>query len=622
MYGYKERNFLENMASESQLKQDLVMNQEWVPYPSYSNRDGWDAICGEYKEQIIRSGEKYLGFNWIVIKASDYLEYEKSGNRRIMESPNGKNLTAFSSMLIAELAEGKGRFISDLINGVQFFCEMTSWGLSAHLASFQKTHRSLPDFRENILELSQGGQSQMLSWTYYFLKEEFDKIDPVISLRLRQELQKRELDPYLERNDYWWMGLSRKGMFVNNWNPWCNANALMCFMLLENNPYVLAKAVHKTMISVDSFLNYVKSDGACEEGPSYWGHASGKLFDYLSELNLITRGKIPLYDNPLVKAMGEYIAYSYIGDGWVVNFADASARSDFRLSLIYRYGKAVGSRVMTSFAADLNKIYPEKLSSSWLDFYRSMETLRVLPELRQDAGGYKQPAFAWYPETEFCYMRDGDVFFAAKGGYNDESHNHNDVGSFMLYFDNTPIMIDVGVGTYTRQTFSSERYSIWTMQSNYHNLPMVNGIPQEYGSEYKAAGSKAYKRKLAFSTDISQAYPKDACANKWIRSYELKNGKLNIKDAFSLEKTKNPNLINFMTWGNIDASKPGLVKIKVNGQNAALTYDAGTFEAYVEKVNLTDSRLSNVWGQEVYRITLKARDIKKIGTYKYTIEKN
>ena len=39
-----------------------------------------------------------------------------------------------------------------------------------------------------------------------------------------------------------------------------------------------------------------------------------------------------------------------------------------------------------------------------------------------------------------------------------------------------PVIIDAGVGTYTRQTFSSERYTIWTMQSNYHNLPMINGF--------------------------------------------------------------------------------------------------------------------------------------------------
>lgn len=616
---YEKRDYLENAATEDQVRQSLVLDQKWVTYPSYSDRAGWNAISGKYKDQIIRQGEQYIGYDWIVVKATDYLEFERSGNRRIMEDPNGKNLTAFSAMLIAELVEGKGRFIDDLVNGVQFFCEMTSWGLSAHLAGFQKSKRALPDYRESILELSQGGQAQMLSWTYYFLHDEFDKVDPVISIRLREELQRREIDPYLERDDYWWMGLSREGMFVNNWTPWCSSNALLCFMLLENDPDVLAKAVYKTMTSVDRFLNYVKSDGACEEGPSYWGHAPGKLLDYLCALSLITGGKVEIFDNPQVKAMGEYIAYSYIGDGWVVNFADASARSANSPSLIYRYGKEVGSKVMMSFAADLNKANPESVPRNWMDLFRCLETLRILPELEKDNGGYTQPDFIWYPETEFCYMHEGDAFLAAKGGFNNESHNHNDAGSFMLYFNNIPIMIDAGVGTYTRQTFSSERYSIWTMQSNYHNLPMINGMPQSFGTEYKATNSKADEKKFYFSTDISKAYPEEASVRKWIRSYRLKGNSLIIEDQFSLDEAKSPNLINFLTWGTVDASNPGVITISVKGATAKLTYDSRKFDASMETVALDDPRLSNVWGKEIYRITLKAKALAKNGVYKFTI---
>ena len=52
-------------------------------------------------------------------------------------------------------------------------------------------------------------------------------------------------------------------------------------------------------------------------------------------------------------------------------------------------------------------------------------------------------------------------------------------------------MIDAGVGTYNRQTFSEQRYDIWTMQSNYHNLPMINGVPQKNGPEFKTTDTKA-----------------------------------------------------------------------------------------------------------------------------------
>lgn len=356
LHANEGRNLLQKEADLAKIKEVLVMNQEWVPYPDYTDRAGWDQLLGEYKQSIIENGEKYLNFEWKVVKATTYLEYERSGNRRIMEDPLGENNSAIGALVMAELAEGKGRFIDEIINGVFHTCEMTSWSLSAHLASYPKTHRALPNHHEDILELTQGNMAQMLSWTYYFLNKEFDKVDPIISPRLRQELQKRELDPYLQRNDFWWMAFNAKpGAVINNWNPWCNFNALTCFLLLENDRDVLANAVYKSMTSVDLFLNHVKADGGCEEGPSYWGHAAGKLYDYLQMLSLGTGGKVSLFDEPQVRNMGEYIVRSYIGNGWVVNFADASAKGGGDLPLIYRYGIAVNSDMMKNFVSSMDK---------------------------------------------------------------------------------------------------------------------------------------------------------------------------------------------------------------------------------------------------------------------------
>ena len=41
----------------------------------------------------------------------------------------------------------------------------------------------------------------------------------------------------------------------------------------------------------------------------------------------------------------------------------------------------------------------------------------------------------------------------------------------------------------------------------------------------------------------------------------------------------------------------------------------------METIRLTDPRLSNVWGDEVHRISLKATKLQKSGKYNYTITK-
>ncbi|WP_299231738.1 heparinase II/III-family protein [uncultured Bacteroides sp.] len=599
---YTERNILEKSVNVENLKNILVLDRKWVKYPSYNDRTGCDKFFGGYRDEVIKNGEKLLNYEWKVVKATDYIEFERSGNRQIMEKPFDDNNYAIVQLLLAELAEGKGRFTDQLINGVFHTCEMTSWTLSAHLVR-QPSYRSLPSDQYQEIDLTAGDLGAMLSWVYYFMHEEFDKIDPEISRRLYRELDRRIMTPYLENDSYWWLALDYNGQMVNNWNPWCNSNCLMTFMLLENDTDRLAKAVYRSMQSVDKFLNYVHYDGACEEGPSYWGHASGKSFDYLELLGCITGGKISLFDNEQIKAMGEYIAKSYVGNGWVVNFADASAKGGGDPYLIYRYGKAVGSDMMKQFAAMLyNDV---KISFKSRDIYRLLEAMRVIGELSGFKEEYGGEDFTWYPETEFCYLKNKRTFLAAKGGYNDESHNHNDAGTFSLWVDNTPIMIDAGVGTYTRQTFSSERYTIWTMQSNYHNLPMINGVPQKYGRNYKATDVKVSGN--SFSANIATAYPEEAKVKEWIRSYSVKGNGLVIKDRFELSEAKGENVINFLTWGNITIYDDSVL-IEVNGVKAQLRFDNDKFSVKKETIELTDKRLSDVWGSRIFRLSFTAKN--------------
>lgn len=616
---YTERNFLQNAISKEDLKSALVMNQAWVPYPDYTDRAGWDSLLTKQdKEMLIRAGERLLNYKWQVIHATDYIEYERSGERNLMQEPYEANRQAINTLMLAELAEGKGRFIDQLVNGVFYSCEMTSWVLSAHLPR-QSTHRSLPDFREQIIDLGSGAYGSMLAWTYYFFHDTFDQINPSISAYLRAALQERILDPYMDNDREWWMAFYWKpGEIINNWNPWCNSNVLQCFLLLENDQDRLTEAVWRTMLSVDKFINFVKADGACEEGTSYWGHAAGKMYDYLQILSDGTNGKVSLFQEPMIRRMGEYISRSYVGNGWVVNFADASAKGGGDAPLIYRYGRAVGSTEMMQFAAYLlNGKRPTIPLGN--DTFRSLQCILYNQQLQKTEPAHDIPACTWYPDTEFCYLSNkNDWFMAAKGGFNNESHNHNDVGTFSLYVNTISVLIDAGVGTYTRQTFSDERYTIWTMQSNYHNLPIINGVAQQFGQEYKAKNVTCNEKRRTFSADIAEAYPQEAHVNSWIRNYELGEKQLIINDKFILNTAESPNQINFLTWGKVDITTSGRLTIEVMEQKVTLEYPQN-FEVALETITLPDPRLSNVWGEKIFRITLKDTEIQTKGNYKFIV---
>ena len=617
------RNLLQQKTAPGHLARILDTYKDWIRYPAYKDRSGWDNFTSPVKSQLIKEGEAYLNYNWRLITATQYLEYERSGSRTAMEEPAGANNKALSRLIIAELAEGKGRFTDQIINGVWAACDMPSWVASAHLP-VQQSKRSLPDFREEIIDLGSSDMGSFFSWTWYFLHEEFDKVNPVIAARLKETIRQRILEPYLERTDYWWQALQDKpGRLVNNWNPWCNFNVLTCFLLMEDDPVRKATGVFKTMQSTDQFINYVKEDGACEEGPSYWGHAAGKLYDYLEILSRATGQQVRLFDHPMIRNMGEYIVRSYVGKGWVVNFADASAKGGGDAGLIYRYGKAVNSTDMQSFAAYLvqDKKGNQEITTN-RDFFRTLENLSVVKEILAAKPALPAVAQSWYPQTEFCYIKNNNgLFLAMKGGFNNESHNHNDAGTFSLYANETPFFIDAGVGTYMRQTFGPERYTIWTMQSEYHNLPVINGKPQVFGAQYKASDTRFNAEKNQFSTDIALAYPKEAGVRTWVRNYELNGNNLTIEDRFELTTTLVPNALHFLVWAAPIVVNEGMIRLEKEGTRLNLSYDKNLFSTVVDTLPQTDKRLSNVWGEKIYRIRLTAKKMQSKGLYRLYIRK-
>ena len=53
---------------------------------------------------------------------------------------------------------------------------------------------------------------------------------------------------------------------------------------------------------------------------------------------------------------------------------------------------------------------------------------------------------------------EAPVVLIAKAGHNDENHNQNDVGSFILHVNGESLLTDPGPGLYTRDYFRAARY--------------------------------------------------------------------------------------------------------------------------------------------------------------------
>ncbi len=269
------------------------------------------------------------------------------------------------------------------------------------------------------------------------------------------------------------------------------------------------------------------------------------------------------------------------------------------------------------FSAYLQKRDAESILEG-RDLFRAFESFWSINEISTRQAKTSTSSYTWYPQTEFCYMRAGDVFFAAKGGYNNESHNHNDVGSFMYYFKGKPFLIDAGVGTYTKFTFSSQRYTIWTMQSDYHNLPKVNGYSQPNGALFKSRNASFDPASMAFNLDIANAYPAEANIRNWWLRYALAgDGSLALTEKFDINNPATPNEINFLTAIAADSIAPGVLLLKNGDAAVKMVFDSKDFTFSQQPVDINDMRLTRVWGKSLYRISLRAKSLQGKGSYTF-----
>ena len=610
----------------------LIPKTSFRPYPTADDRAAWASLPEEVRRAQVELGETYLGYAWPSLPATLFMEFERTGNRSNFESASFARRNALASLAIAECVEGRGRFVDDIVNGIWAICEESWWGVPAHNALPSRRREPLPDIDEPVIDLFAAETGGLLAFVHYLLKSKLDRVSELIARRIERETKARIIDPFLERNDFWWMGLTGDHR-VNNWNPWCTSNCLTALLLIEEDEERRRQGVAKSLHILDAFLATYPPDGGCDEGATYWGRAGGSLFDCLDLLAMATGGGIDIFSifsEPLIAEMGRYMVRTYIAGDWFVNFADGSAKlgAGDSAPLLFRYGRRIGDPHLEALGAARYRMHKEEVLKAQSSLLRKLPALFAAESLESARSEAPYLRDSWLPDTQVMTAREREgtsrgLFLAAKGGHNGESHNHNDVGNFIVYVNGEPALIDAGVGTYTKQTFSKDRYSIWTMRSSYHNLPTIGGVEQRAGAAYraKAVSHSAGDEASALSLDIASAYPEEAGVLTWRRTIELRRGErpcVAVTDEFELDAAREV-VWTLMTPQEAEITPSGSVRL---GAGATVSYDGNLVDTSQERIAIDDKRLGAVWGDSVFRILLRTKGPVKSGRFSITVRED
>lgn len=577
-----------------------------VLYPPYANRAAWAALPGAARWKAAGDAALQDADTLPRLPLSLWLRFTQNGDRTAWEHAYFARRRTLCALVMAEAVTGAGSYLPAIADLAWAICEESAWQLPAHNSYIRDTPQlPLPDVTRPIVDLFAAETGALIATVYGLLGAALDGYAPGFSVRLKGEVDRRVLAPYRTAH-FWWMGNGEDPMC--NWTPWCTQNVLLAAAQCapaETLPVYVKQAAY----SIDCFLKDYGEDGCCSEGAQYYRHAALTMFNALDLLCRIAPGVFDdVWAEPKIRNMAEYIVNMHIAGPYYLNFADCSPLAGARGVREFLFGQRVASAPLMTLAARdwadaLQQPDPDRLhhpdDSEGINLYYHIQTAlaeqKVLAFAQSAAPAL--PRDMWYPSVGILVCRRGAYALGAKAGNNADSHNHNDVGSVTLYKNGAPLLIDVGVETYSKKTFSPQRYEIWTMQSSWHNLPEFEPESAQYqqqpGLEFAARDVAVSDALDAITMDIAPAYGAVPGLGFYRRRVQLSANGLTLQEETDFSRTVALTLMS--------VEKPAVEGGTVQFGTLAAAHIKGFARIATEAVPITDPRLRQAWPDTLYR---------------------
>jgi hypothetical protein len=432
------------------------------------------------------------------------------------------------------------KIIDDLQDLLWAICEEYTWCLPAHLggeslnpeliagsrfstSATRGSENSTAVVTKNSVQKATASHDQTLDLfaceTGFALAEILyclgDRIDPVVRERVRSQVFYRVLDPFLARKEPWpWE------LMVNNWCAVCGGSLGAIALYLADDPEhpeLLNRILDRILPTLDRFLDSFADDGACLEGLGYWTYGLGFYVSFADLLYRRTGGAIDLMAGEKFARIARFQQACYLGSGCTVSFADGFPKDTYRRGLTHYLINRIPGVSLPFGGKPMG--FTEDVPARWClglrDLVWSLEKNEVAQnDLIASHGtnhGGKILQSQYFADAQWLVCPStgaGKLAFAAKGGHNDEPHNHNDIGSFILTLDQQVYLTDLGCGEYTKEYFSSGRYGIFCNNSLGHSVPIISGQGQGVGPEFRAE-SPVFRQDgdgWIFSLELKSAY--------------------------------------------------------------------------------------------------------------------
>ncbi|MBI2301363.1 MAG: heparinase II/III family protein [Armatimonadetes bacterium] len=554
----------------------------WLPEhatglgPPLADRAAWTAL--PVASELVTRGEELLKRPFPDLPDDLFLEFSRTGNRTHWQDVAFRRRGYLPALTLAECAEGKGRFLPLLEQVIAALCAERTWVMPAH-------DGGLANFKGTSIDIDLA--SSALGWELATCRRLLgDRLSATTGQLLDDNLRKRILEPYHamlvgERPPNWWI------LTTNNWNAVCLAGVTGTALAALDSREERALCVAAAELHSRNFLRGFTADGYCSEGLGYWNYGFGNFLLLAETVAQATGGKLDLLADPAARAPAEFAARIEIQNGVSPAFADCGVYAKPGRLALYHVSRRFGLGLTANDTLDPRAALGG-LSETLL--YGFPNTLPAA------AAGHAagQPLRSWFDQAGILISRPAvgsacQMSVALKAGNNNEHHNHNDVGSFVVVMGDRPVLLDPGAEVYTARTFSAKRYDSNLLNSFGHAVPRVAGKLQRTGAEARGKvlatdftdDADTYRIDFASCYDVPELTKLE---RTWVYSRQGA-GSLTVTDTVALATAQafGTALITCGGWRQI---APGKLFVYDLDQAVAVDIDAGGADFRVEPTEI------------------------------------